>query len=553
MRFKFTEKLVRQATVRRRPRLSPHGQLVWEDNPELKPWTLLNVNNENCPQGFYLRVGIGRGKRGAGGEVGLGERTYFLQRRVGATVRKIQVGNVSDFASLDEAYKKARELLQIVLDGRDLKVTLEDASNLDRVKTLTVIQALDDYRQHLVDRPNKKVKDSTLHNIDQARARVMRDDIGLGPIAIADLRVESIKAAWKRCLVSCARRTAAARSFLHQNPTTTPAGKKAFEAFVEDLIREKSAGLTATEQNFKWVVSAVNHAVKNEMRGAREAGREPVLTYNPFQVLVDEGFFRNKTQLEEQYRRSKTRNPLGESDGSLKSFLEALWVHRERNPGNRTAADYLLLTLLWGARRIETARLQWLDLVPEKEFEQASYVDLEERVVVFRDTKNHTDHTLPIADGAYFILRQRYLDRGAFAEDRQRWVFPARSKNATQGHYTDSKALLAGIRKTAGLEQALRTHDLRRTFGRFAEGIVAKSLASALANEKPEPTEQTRRLLNHKGSGSTNRYTQPEHRDLVDAMSRIERAMLYQSPKIYSILLGPESLDGRGSQIAGQP
>lgn len=68
-------------------------------------------------------------------------------------------------------------------------------------------------------------------------------------------------------------------------------------------------------------------------------------------------------------------------------------------------ADFLVLLLLTGLRRSEGASLRWKD------------VDLAEKTLTVRDTKNHDDHVLPLSDYLFELLsRRRELTASDFVD-----------------------------------------------------------------------------------------------------------------------------------------
>jgi len=172
-------------------------------------------------------------------------------------------------------------------------------------------------------------------------------------------------------------------------------------------------------------------------------------------------------------------------------------------------------------RRGEAAPLQWRDMLTDKQATVSNWVDLKSRTVHLHDTKNGTEHDLPIVDAAYEILARRHEDRD---KSKGAWVFPARSSKAVSGHYKDSKSILKGVRETAGID-LLRTHDLRRTFGAIAEEVASYAVVKALLNH--------RRL-----DDVTERYTKPDTQRMKEAMTRIERVMLASAPGVERAIIG---------------
>ena len=68
--------------------------------------------------------------------------------------------------------------------------------------------------------------------------------------------------------------------------------------------------------------------------------------------------FRDRKKLEKDYEARGVRNPL--SDDMLGKWFDA--VHKRRE-ANRTGCDYLILTTLWGTRRMEGLPLVWRDMI----------------------------------------------------------------------------------------------------------------------------------------------------------------------------------------------
>ncbi|WP_321951531.1 integrase arm-type DNA-binding domain-containing protein [Burkholderia cenocepacia] len=154
--------------------------------------------------------------------------------------------------------------------------------------------------------------------------------------------------------------------------------------------------------------------------------------------------------------------PTDEDQG--KAWLRAIAAMRTTPTGRRpwtkrVMADYVILSLIWGARRNETAPLLWTD------------IDFERRFVRFRDTKNSTDHIFALTPGAEAILRNRQKDnatpRGRDVARAKRgeaievspYVFPSERRGF---HLTEPQGALDIGAKGSGLRVTM--HDLRRTF-----------------------------------------------------------------------------------------
>ncbi|SQA63620.1 Uncharacterised protein [Yokenella regensburgei] len=423
---------------------------------------------------------------GFGVKVSLTKKTYVIQRRVSSghrtvtegkkpsSVLKVKVGNVSDFPSIDQAREAARQFVQTMI------TTKRNPNKIKReadVSELTMSEVFAQYRQHLLGR-SKPAKQNTLNVLNKAEKRLSE---------WSGLRVKDLS------------------------------GNEILRKFDEIASRAR----TAAEQTFRWANVAVRHAIDIESSNAQTQQRQPSLSYNPFSILKVQKKFRTRSELEDSYKAKGVRNPLSPKD-TLGRFLTALYNKRSFN---RLGCDYLLLTVLLGARKEETASLCWREALTNEEAKTTSFVDLSNRTIRFYDTKNRNDHELPICDAVKRILEDRrdIVNDTVTRKDKQKWVFPARSSRSRVGHYSDSKSLREYICQEAGILK-LGMHDLRRTFGRVAEELVSYAVV--------------KRLLNHRNTTDpTERYAEPDQERIFEALQRIELHMLMTAPKLYNVLL----------------
>jgi len=477
MKISLTQTLVlHKLTIDHKPEADAKGRIVYVDNPDRTPYFVFDAHRD-APVGFGVKVSATK-------------KTYLVQRRTGPTrVVKAKLGNVGDYPNIENARLAAVELANRIKSsaGQNPNRLKRDQATVAREDTLGAAFAA--YREHLLKRSKKRAKPATIKVLDSA-IRHFAD--------WADTTVANIT-------------SAAIRTRFDAGITPHPSGSPAMDR-----------GRAATEQRFRWASAAVRHALTMAAHEARLAGREDRLAVNPFDILKLDQRFRGKAELERDYGERQSRNPLGLREGTLGRFLAAVWGRR---PLNRMGADYLLLTLLWGARRGESSAIQWRDRLTDAEAARCSWVDLELRVGRFHHTKNGTDFSFPLADAALEILKQRQDDRAP----KQRYVFPVRSSKKTTSalHYTDAKSILANVKKDAGLV-ALRTHDLRRTMGRVAEELTSVAMV--------------KRLLNHHEPGNpTWRYTDPEWLRFVEVIQKVELTMLGACPVVYNGLLPPQT------------
>lgn len=244
----------------------------------------------------------------------------------------MKVGNVSDFPSIDQAREAARQLVQTMI------ATKRNPNRIKReteASELTISEVFAQYRQHLLGR-SKPAKPNTLSVLDKAENRLKEWQA---------LRVKDLT------------------------------GNDILRKFDEIASRAR----TAAEQTFRWANVAVKHAIEIEAGNAQTQQRQPSLSYNPFSILKVQKKFRTRSELEDSYKAKGVRNPLSPKD-SLGRFLTAL--HNKRS-FNRLGCDYLLLTVLLGARKEETASLCWREYLTNEEAKTTSYVDLENRKIRF--------------------------------------------------------------------------------------------------------------------------------------------------------------------------
>lgn len=127
---------------------------------------------------------------------------------------------------------------------------------------------------------------------------------------------------------------------------------------------------------------------------------------------------------------------------------------------NETIRDYVLISLLTGARRSNVLSMRWQDV----NFKRAEW-----RI---QETKNGTPQTVTLSPEAITILSNRKSSSAGI------FVFPGTGK---EGHLMEPKKGWKRILERSGIED-LRIHDLRRTLGSWQAktgaslAIIGKSL-----------------------------------------------------------------------------
>lgn len=416
--------------------------------------------HNNAPTGFGLKVT----KK---------SKVYFIQKKIKGTLFKRTVGKVRDFTTIDVARDKARVLVSDYIQRNENPA---HSYSRQRAEELTLSQAFEKYTHHLTNRAKPATK-NTMKGVSKAIGKLDK----LLATRLKELTADLIL--------------------------------KKFDSIAKETR-------TSAEQVFRVAHTAAQHAIELELNDAQTQGRLPALTYNPFRILQIKQKYRSKAQLEIDYSAKGVRNPLN-PDTQMKAWLNAIWLKRNTN---RTGADFLLLLTLWGNRKSEVYKLKWKDLITEDDARTTSYIDLDNRLAFFYDTKNHTNQTIPITDCALELLKQRKDLREETENKNRVSVFPAKSKYSKIGHYSDSKEILKTIKATAGIQHKFGHHDLRRTFGRVVEDLSL-------------PYSATKRLLNHSAlSNPTTRYTEISWERLVEYMARIEAKFLSFSPEVHNAL-----------------
>ncbi|AJE47959.1 integrase family protein [Celeribacter indicus] len=260
---------------------------------------------------------------------------------------------------------------------------------------------------------------------------------------------------------------------------------KPVTAITSKMVKNRHAEIAATSPAqanlaMRYLRAALNHVMADADDDA------PILKSNPVDAL-------NKVHQWAETKRAVRHLP----DDRIADWVDAVQTGLVGLKNESEVRDALLFMLLTGARLAEVLGnskdgyppLAWAD------------VDLAGATVTFRDTKNRTDHTLPLSAQLVALLAARKAVSG-------KWVFSDRS-GALPG---DLRGAYARIEKATGLH--ITAHDLRRTFATVASRIDISAY-------------KLKRLTNHISGGDvTAGYVQVTTEDLRDAMQRISDRLL---------------------------
>lgn len=173
----------------------------------------------------------------------------------------------------------------------------------------------------------------------------------------------------------------------------------------------------------------------------------------------------------------------------LKPFFAAL-----NDQANPTIRDYILISLLTGARKSNVLAMRWANL------------DLDAGIWRIPMTKNWTPQTVPLVPEAIQILKARQQNQNP------EWVFPSNQLDTKTGHIMDPRKTWAKILADAKLTN-LRLHDLRRSLGSW-QAMTGASL-SVIGKS-----------LNHKNVSTTAIYARINIDPVRDSMSKAVDTMM---------------------------
>lgn len=182
--------------------------------------------------------------------------------------------------------------------------------------------------------------------------------------------------------------------------------------------------------------------------------------------------------------KEKSRDRFIQSD-ELPKFFEAL-----RDESNETVRDYILISLLTGARRSNVLAMRWDE------------INFTTGIWTIPDTKNGESHKVPLVPEAIEILQTRQNSNIKNIP----WVFPSYSKS---GHLVEPKKVWQRILGRAKIKN-LRIHDLRRSLGSWqaATGANLSIIGKTLAHKNVSTTAIYARLSLDPVRDAMNKATQ---------------------------------------------
>ncbi|MBU6455242.1 MAG: tyrosine-type recombinase/integrase [Cyanobacteria bacterium REEB67] len=174
------------------------------------------------------------------------------------------------------------------------------------------------------------------------------------------------------------------------------------------------------------------------------------------------------------------------------------WFQAVQEIDNPMYCDYFQFVLVTGLRLTEASKLHWAD------------IDFDNSVFTARDTKNGSDHTLPMTDFTRQIFERR------LAAKKNDFVFPAKTGT---GYFRDARHWIRIVKqRTQGPGQAgieFTCHMLRKTLSNYAMDV---NLTDG----------QRKMILNHtnRADVTEHHYTTKDAERMREPLTRVEKYIL---------------------------
>lgn len=169
------------------------------------------------------------------------------------------------------------------------------------------------------------------------------------------------------------------------------------------------------------------------------------------------------------------------------------WFAAVESLENDALRDFFIFALLTGLRLSEAGGLRW------------EHVDFDSKIFTAVDTKNGSDHTLPMTPLTEALFRRR--------NNNSPFVFPGKG---TEGYLCDTRHWIDVVKERCGVE--FTCHQLRRTFSNMAMDVNVSD-------------GQRKMLLNHsnKSDVTQEHYTTKDAERMREPLLLVEQYILRQA------------------------
>lgn len=379
-----------------------------------------------------------------------GIRSYILQVRIKGREKRITVGRYPG-VSPEVARKVAQGMLGQIAEGGD--PVAEKAKR--KLESVTLEEAFKEYTEHRRRRKDKKpLKERT-------RSDMLRT-------------LDETFADWKR---------------------------QAVVKITRDMVRRRyqeraAKSVARTNLAFRYLSAVLNFF----MATYRDAEGRPVLTDNPVRVLSEASVWRGVDARTSVLTPDNLKLwvPAVLALGDVPDRKEGQGKSRPKLRNGEVFRDFFMLLILTGCRKGEAQGLC------------KHTIDFKRDVFVFEDTKNRTDHELPMTPYVRALLKRRVKA----AEKDLIFVSPHDGRAIT-----NMRNVTARLQTDTGL--TFTPHDLRRTVATTLERIAV-------------PAYTIKALLNHLPGAHdvTGRYTQVDLDMKRTALEKLETFILGYAPQV---------------------
>ena len=389
---------------------------------------------------------------------------WAVRARVkGGNVVTVTLGN-ADLIPAIEARKLAKIVLAKMSQGINPNTEQKQAKKVSKARGFTLAQAVEQYSEFAHWKP--KTRQDALSTLQRRFGDWYKRPL-------ADISRED-----------CLKRFQDIKKDVLTKKTRID--KKRQAASLEVLIPNNEIGLGEAQRAFRYLSAVFNSFLSDDAAGERLLPKG-----NPVLVLKDKKV-RRALKPKEVYLDAEKRE----------SLYEELRIcnHPEyKGPIQEEDADLVWLLMHTGLRLEEALQMKWTN------------VDFKQKTFTATDTKNHTNHTLPMTSATETLFKRRFRERGRLKFGLQSpFVYPSpisdkRPMSASRTFDRLSDAI--GFKFTA--------HDLRRTVA-----TVADSCGYDL--------ESIGKILNHKKKGVTANYIQTTHERLRAILEDVQNNLFIE-------------------------
>ncbi len=390
---------------------------------------------------------------------------WAVRARVkGGNVVTVTLGN-ADLIPAIEARKLAKIVLAKMSQGINPNTEQKQAKKVSKARGFTLAQAVEQYSEFAHWKP--KTRQDALSTLQRRFGDWYKRPL-------ADISRED-----------CLKRFQDIKKDVLTKRTRIDKRRQA--ASLEVRIPNNEIGLGEAQRAFRYLSAVFNSFLSDDAAGERLLPKG-----NPVLVLKDKKV-RRALKPKEVYLDSEKRDSLYEE-------LRICSHPEYKGPIQEEDADLVWLLMHTGLRLEEALQMKW------------AHVDFKQKIFTAIDTKNHTNHTLPMTSATEHLFRRRFNDRGNLKYGlKNPFVYPSplsdkypMSASRTFDRLSDA----IGFKFTA--------HDLRRTVATVADGCGYD-------------LDSIGKILNHKKKGVTASYIQNTHQRLKRILEDVQNNLFQES------------------------